>query len=445
MFTPAKTIKACLTLLLFVVALTACQHNGPDKIALERVNQLVTQGNSLMQTDHVKAIAVLEQAKAAAIANNGNYKQLVWIYQTLGYLYQVTGQIGPAAENLTWVLHNTYDKHAQAFAYDNLSKICHKANSFNSALIYSQLAIDLYSSLNEQAVIPTLHHLRGICFISIGDYNEAVLSFEASKSGAEANEDKALIGKIYNSLGYLHTLKKDYTAAIGLYISAMEHTSNRKYIIQQKRNLAHVYQLVGDMTLAEDHFQQVLALETEHGILHERTQTCYNYAQLLQTTNRPAEAQAYLEKAVAASKGLLLTEAAGLAHTELATLYETQNKPAAALAVSQQYSTLLAHKAALTEELQAQNTQLELALQRQINETKIAERLAYKRLYHGLAFAAIVATAVVLVVLSFLRRQRRAAIEAVGQVYSGTDYQEARLRRVLLRHITWPWRKFKDE
>ena len=141
-------------------------------------------------------------------------------------------------------------------------------------------------------------------------------------------------------------------------------------------------------------------------------------------------------QAVTASAGLPLSEAAGLAHTELAQLYTAQGNYQRASQVTAQHNQLLAAKATLTEQLQQKAQQLELAQparQRQARQ----------------ATAATVAAAVVLLLLVaaglwvYNRRIKNAALYALQNVTTTADWQLTAFRSHLKSQMALPWRKIE--
>ncbi len=351
------------SIVLVLLLFTGCQSSEQQIVATEQFNQLLAQAHGNQNDNPTIAIQALKQAEALIDENFVSNKQLVWLHQTMGYLYLQSNQYALAYQQLTKAITLNEDKGIMARLYDYLSELHYKTGNYNDALAFTQLAIELYGNNGNE--VASLYFLRSLCFREQGNYTMALATAGKALDIAEKMSTTGFVSNIYNSLGNLYAAQNDYPKAIEYYKKALAQTTAPKSIAIRHHLLGHAQMQIGQTQEAEANFLKAIELKEQHQMGSNLVNSYYNYAQLLKETGREAQGQAYLQQAVAASAGLPISEAANLAHTELARLYTAEGNYQQANAVHAQHTKLLAARAQLAAQLQAENRRLQLSSARQ--------------------------------------------------------------------------------
>jgi two-component system, NarL family, sensor kinase len=140
----------------------------------------------------------------------------------------------------------TGSKKQLASAYYYKSAIHYLTSQYDSALLVSDKAIEIYEGIDDHYGVASIYNLRGLLQEKIGDYSEAIANYQHSLEHASKTENLYGQSNPIHNIGLIYDKTEDYEASL-------------KYL---ERALA-VRQKIGDSVLIAQSFQSI-------GVAHAR-------------------------------------------------------------------------------------------------------------------------------------------------------------------------------
>lgn len=140
----------------------------------------------------------------------------------------------------------TGSKKQLASAYYYQSAIYYLTSKYDSALLLSDSAIEIYESIDDNYGIASIYNLRGLLQDKIGDYSEAIDNYQSSLEFASKTDNLYGQSNPLHNIGLIYDKTEDYEAALNYLEKAL--------VVRQK---------IGDSVLIAQSFQSI-------GVAHAR-------------------------------------------------------------------------------------------------------------------------------------------------------------------------------
>lgn len=127
-----------------------------------------------------------------------------------------------------------------ASAYYYKSAIYYLTSKYDSALLLSDQAIDIYQQLNDNYGVASIYNLRGLLQEKIGDYSEAIENYQKSLEFASKTDNLYGQSNPLHNIGLIYNKTEDYVASLN-YLE-------RALVVREK---------IGDSVLIAQSFQSI--------------------------------------------------------------------------------------------------------------------------------------------------------------------------------------------
>ncbi len=356
-------MRSTFVVLLFVLLACNPEEGQLDSVSIDKIENLIEVGNSLLKDSPSEAAKSFEKAKALAIEYN-SYQHLAEVYKKLGYLYLKEKHFKKATENLKLALQKGQGegKHYADIHY-YLGILNQEVGEYGAAIANYKIASSWYESDGySQYFICQLYIAIGICNVKLKAFDNAHDAYKKAEAIAKKNNLKRLLSRTYSSKGKLHLINEELNRALEAYSEALMTADNPSKKARDNHSLALTYKKLNNLKVAEAHYKASIELHQQLKASTTKVGVFTNYAELLLETGRAAAAQGYLEQAVALAQGLPYSEATDLAHQLLITQYKQAGQAQKALATYNQLDALKSTQLQLQKAIQQQNEQLSVQL-----------------------------------------------------------------------------------
>lgn len=184
------------------------------------------------------------------IANESN--DSVKISLLLGNAWQLKSSQPAASHQLineAITLARKIDSQKQlASAYYYKSAIYYLISRYDSAITFSQKAIDIYSIANDYYGIASIYNLRGLLQEKIGDYSEAIHNYQQSLEFASKTTNLYGQSNPLHNIGLIYNKTDDHQASLAYFEKAL--------LIREK---------IGDSILIAQSFQSIAVAQAHLG------------------------------------------------------------------------------------------------------------------------------------------------------------------------------------
>ncbi|MFV9503795.1 MAG: tetratricopeptide repeat protein [Oscillochloridaceae bacterium umkhey_bin13] len=161
----------------------------------------------------------------------------------------------------------TADQASDGEAIEQLGIVAWYGGDLEHALQLIEQAVAL-SDVQDRRRIAQLHNNAGLVYLALGDYPQALISFEQGRQAAEAANNQQYLGVIIGNLGNLHLARRDYAQAHACYRQKLERAQqigDRMEIGVSIANLGTIYELQGAYGQAQQCFARALSMALDLG------------------------------------------------------------------------------------------------------------------------------------------------------------------------------------
>lgn len=135
-----------------------------------------------------------------------------------------------------------------ASAYYYKSAIYYLTSRYDSALTWSEKAVDIYQQLNDNYGIASIYNLRGLLQEKIGDYSQAVHNYQQSLEYANKTDNLYGQSNPLHNIGLIYNKTEDHAASLSYFEKALA-----------------VRQKIGDSILIAQSFQSIGVAQSHLG------------------------------------------------------------------------------------------------------------------------------------------------------------------------------------
>ncbi len=153
-----------------------------------------------------------------------------------------------------------------AYANNNIGDILKAQKKYTDALPYSQKALDLFQSFNDQRGMGYAYVRLGEIYQSLKQYDKSIENFEKSLVIRVKLNDNSTLITSYNRIGTVHASKKEYDKSLEFYekgLALSEQLGDKRSIAGCLDNIAWVYIRLNDFKTAEQYAQKSLKIAHE--------------------------------------------------------------------------------------------------------------------------------------------------------------------------------------
>ncbi len=179
------------------------------------------------------AINTMKRAEQVA----PSYEDLAVIYNRLGFMYHLKGDLSTALkyhQKHLSISRELDDTKGQFIAHVNIADIYQSMGDYTKAIEYYQKSIHFISDPKDGVLV---YKNIAQAYIKQGKYKDAIESYKTAYKYAEKTDDKKLIGALLIDLGDAHRLNKDFKSASEYLIRGLEIAKAQK----DKQLMAHAY------------------------------------------------------------------------------------------------------------------------------------------------------------------------------------------------------------
>jgi serine phosphatase RsbU (regulator of sigma subunit) len=153
-----------------------------------------------------------------------------------------------------------------AYSNNNIGDILKAQKKNQDALPYSQKALEMFRSLNDERGMGYAYVRLGEIYQSLKQYDEAIDNFQKSLVIREKLKDNSTLITSYNRIGTVHASKKEYEKSLEFYnkgLKLSEQLNDKRAIAGCLDNIAWVYIRTNDFKKAQIYSLQSLTIAKE--------------------------------------------------------------------------------------------------------------------------------------------------------------------------------------
>lgn len=140
-----------------------------------------------------------------------------------------------------------------ASAYYYKSAVYYLTSRYDSALTFSQKAIDIYTLANDYYGVASIYNLRGLLQEKIGDYSEAIHNYQQSLEFAAKTDNLYGQSNPLHNIGLIYHKTEDYKASLAYFEKALairEKIGDSVLIAQSFQSIGMTQAYLGDTSKA---------------------------------------------------------------------------------------------------------------------------------------------------------------------------------------------------
>ncbi|KAI8771455.1 tetratricopeptide repeat protein 28 [Biomphalaria glabrata] len=218
-----------------------------------------TWGLALANHDHAYQTKCLVNIATLHLSNGDTHMAIIFYEKLLHLEAELAEESGHQGS-----LPDYWTKELQCGLHLNLSIAYKAVGNLASAVVHAKKYMRLAETLNlETRMVADSHHNVGVLNEIIGNYQEAIQSYNVFLQKSQATCNQKSIGQAYGCLASVHAALKKYSLALGFHkqhLAIATELKDRKMMAVAHEMFADTLCLMEDFNQALEHYTQVLSL-----------------------------------------------------------------------------------------------------------------------------------------------------------------------------------------
>jgi tetratricopeptide (TPR) repeat protein len=277
-----------------------------DQIASEpdQARLLNYLGNSYYNLGNFEVSLSYYQKALLMVMRIGNKNEIANLMQKIGIIYFNMADYRKALlylQQTLKVVQEIGNPVREAEIYTHIGSIYYQWNDFVKAYNHYNIALNIYTSLDNVPSIISTGYLNGMALFKQKKYTEANIQFLATLEKATKNQDKNQMAQIYNTLGLIAMEQQHFKKALDFFNLAYtihEQVSDKIILAQSLNNMGNAHKELGHFDQALHYFGQSLQLAQQNSYIITEMDNYKSYYELFYLQDKPKEALEYYKKYV---------------------------------------------------------------------------------------------------------------------------------------------------